>query len=182
MNRPRTALVPFAAGALAAGLLGGAPAPASALSSAQPSPADAAYLAFAARANLTEIAQGRLAKQNAADPEVREFGRQMVRDHRKQLRALEAVAASVGVSLPSRPDKQQRQVTRAWSTLEGRAFDCAYVPFQWGDHQLVIAATQAEAAAGTDPAVRQAAAAALPVLVEHYEHVTMLVGDLGRCR
>lgn len=179
MNRPRTALpVSLAAAALAGGLLVAAPAPAS----AEPSPADAAYLQFAARANLTEIAQGRLAKRNAADPEVREFGRQMVRDHRKQLRALEAVAASVGVSLPGRPDKQQRQVTRAWSTLEGRAFDCAYVPFQWGDHQLVIAATRAEAAAGTDPAVRQAAAAALPVLEGHLEHVTALVGDLGRCR
>ena len=69
---------------------------------------------------------------------------------------------------------------RLGAKLDARAFDCAYVPFQFGDHQLVIAMTEKEVAQGAEPTVKSAASASLPVLQEHYEHVTMLVHDL-RC-
>ncbi len=109
------------------------------------------YLVFAARANLAEVALGELAKRHADSRTVRTYGRDMVRDHRQQYRALEAVATAVGVTLPTRPSRDQRRLARAWSHLDG------------------------------DPTVTQAAAASLPVLQEHYEHATMLLRDLGTC-
>ncbi|WP_210443384.1 DUF4142 domain-containing protein [Nocardioides sp. SYSU D00065] len=153
----------------------------SARSAQAPSTQDLAYLDFAARSNLAEVALGRLAKRHAHSRAVRHFGHQMVRDHTRQYRALEAVAATVGVSLPTRPSRDQRKLARAWSRFDGLAFSCAYVPFQWGDHQLAIAMTEKEVMSGSDPAVTQAAAASLPVLLEHYEHATMLLRDLRRC-
>jgi putative membrane protein len=154
---------------------------AAATAAAQPSSQDLAYLEFAARANLTEVAQGKLAKRLGATESVRDFGRHMVRDHRRQYRALEAVAAPLGVRLPGRPSAEQRLITKSWARLGSRAFTCAYVPFQWGDHQLVIAVTTHEAVVGTDPTVKQAAAASLPVLTEHLEHATALLRTLRRC-
>ena len=181
-SRPARTLAAVAALGAAVALGASTPAaPASAAPAAAPSAQDVAYLQFAARANLSEIAQGQLAKKQAGDPAVRSFGKDMVKDHRKQLAALEQTATALGVALPSRPTKQQRQVARAFSRLDGGTFDCAYVPFQWGDHQLVITMTTAETTAGTDPTVKQSAAASLPVLQEHYEHATMLLGELGRC-
>jgi putative membrane protein len=153
-----------------------APAPAT----AAPSTQDAAYLAFAARSNLAEIALGKIARKNAGDRDVAAYGKDMVEDHQAQLATVRATVASLGITLPTKPSKQQRQIARQWARLDGRAFDCAYVPFQWGDHQLVITTTQTEIAQGSDPAVTQAASGALPVLEEHDEHATMLLGDL-RC-
>jgi putative membrane protein len=105
----------------------------------------------------------------------------MVADHRAQYAALQAVATTLGVALPTSPSREQRRIVRLWSHLGSHGFTCAYVPFQWGDHQLVIAMTTMEALQGTEPAVKQAATAALPVLQEHLEHATMLLHDLRRC-
>ena len=150
-------------------------------SAAAPNPQDLAYLDFAARANLAEVAMGQLAKRQGHSAAVRDFGREMVRDHRRQYRALEVLAETVGVRLPSQPSRDQRRLVRLWSDLEGKAFSCAYVPFQWGDHQLVIAQTEKEVLAGADPLVTQSAAASLPVLQEHLGHATGLLRRLGRC-
>jgi putative membrane protein len=180
-SRPTRALAAVAALGAAVALGASSPAAPASAAAAAPSAQDVAYLQFAARANLSEIAQGQLAKKQAGDPALRAFGKDMVKDHRKQLAALEQTATALGVALPSRPTKQQRQVARAFSRLDGGTFDCAYVPFQWGDHQLVITMTTTETTAGSDPTVKQAAAASLPVLQEHYEHATMLLGDLRRC-
>lgn len=183
-TRIRSTVAAAALAAVAAVAPHAVAAPAGAASSstaAAPSVQDVAYLDLAARENLAEVALGMLAKKHAQSPEVRDFGRDMVRDHRRQYRALEGVASAVGVTLPTRPSREQRRLASAWARFDGKAFDCAYVPFQWGDHQLVIAMTEKEVTTGSDPAVTQAATASLPVLQEHYEHATMLLRDLRGC-
>jgi putative membrane protein len=157
-------------------------APATASSSAAaPSAQDLAYLTFAAQANLAEIALGKLARRASDSESVHDFGRDMVKDHRKLYGSLQATASTLGVQLPTRPSRDQRRVARAWSTLDGRAFDCAYVPFEWGDHQLVISMTDREVQLGTEPAVKQGAAASLPVLQEHFMHAKDLLHSLRSC-
>jgi len=148
---------------------------------AAPSAQDTAYIEFAARANLAEVALGELAQKQANSQAVRAFGRDMVKDHSKQYDQLKSVAAALGTTVPSVPNKQQRKIAKLWSGLQGREFTCAYIPFQWDDHQGVIAMTEKEIAEGSDASVKAAAAAALPVLEEHYEHVTMLLGKLKHC-
>ena len=162
------------------GAAGAAP-QAAATSAAPPSAQDIAYLHFAAHSNLTEIAQGKLAKRHASKPAVRQFARHLVRDHRQQYRALETLATSLGVTLPTHPSVEQRRIIKAWRTLDGQALTCAYVPFQWGSHQLTIAMTVRETERGTEPAVVQAATASLPVLEEHLTHATQLVRRLKHC-
>lgn len=142
---------------------------------------DITYLTVAAQSNLAEIALGKLARRQADRPAVRRFGREMVQDHKQQYASLQALAATLQVTLPTRPSREQRRVARAWSGVDGRAFDCAYVPFQWGSHELTIARTEMELAEGSDPQVRAAAQASLPVLQKHLEHVTRLLHRLGRC-
>jgi putative membrane protein len=182
-----TAAATAASAVLALAVTGGSPAgasappAASAPAAAAPSAQDLAYLTFAAQANLAEIAQGKLARRIASSRDVRQFGRDMVVDHRQQYAALESVATTLGVALPTRPSREQRRIVRLWSHLGSHGFTCAYVPFQWDDHQLVIAMTTMEATQGTEPTVKQAAAASLPVLEEHFEHATMLVRELRSC-
>jgi putative membrane protein len=157
-----------------------APAAASSAAAA-PSAQDLAYLTFAARSNLAEIALGKLAKRASDSESVRDFARDMIKDHRTLYGSLRATASTLGVALPTRPSRDQRRVARAWSTLDGRAFDCAYVPFEWGDHQLVISTTDLEVQLGSEPTVKQGAAASLPVLQEHLMHATDLLHALHRC-
>lgn len=142
---------------------------------------DQAFLVAAAQANLAEVELGKLAKKQSDRRAVQQFGRDMIKDHRQQYAALQAVATSVGVALPTRPNREQRRIAKAWSSTSGTDFDCAYVPFQWDDHQGVILLHQLEVASGSDPQVKAAATAALPVLQEHFTHAAMLLGKLKRC-
>lgn len=142
---------------------------------------DRTYLHDAAQANLAEVAAGRLAAHRSGRPAVRAFGREMVVDHGKLYRSLDRLATKVDVTLPQRPSAEQRKVGALLSTSGGKAFTCAYVPFQWDDHQLVIAKTVKEVRQGSDPKVVAAAKASLPVLREHYRMATRLLKRLHSC-
>ena len=180
--RTRIATALAALGTVTALGVGVAPqASASASSAAVPTAQDLAYLDFAARANLAEIAQGKLVKRSDVKRSVTRFATEMIRDHRQQYRALQEVASTLGVALPTQTTREQRRIVKAWRGLDGSALTCAYVPFQYGDHQLVISQTIREVEQGTEPAVVAAATASLPVLEQHYVHATHLVRGLGRC-
>jgi putative membrane protein len=182
---PRRTTTTLAVAALGAALTAGAAAsPATADTAAAPaalSAQDTAYLQFAGQANLAEVALGKIAKTNANNMAVRMFGKDMVKDHSKQYAQLQTVAATVGYTLPTKPSKDQRKVAKLWSNVEGRAFTCAYVPFQWDDHMGVIAMTQKEIDQGSDPTVKAAAQASLPVLEEHLAMVTKILHRLKSC-
>jgi putative membrane protein len=97
------------------------------LALAQVGEADKAFLMKAAQANLAEVETGRLARQKAADPEVREFGQRMEHDHAKALRELQALAQKHEVALPEAPDEAHQALAFQLSRASGRPFDLAYV-------------------------------------------------------
>lgn len=142
---------------------------------------DRTYLHDDAEGNVFEIRAGRLAARHGRTRAVRAFGRRMVRDHTQAYAELSATAKAVGYAdLPTRPSPQQRHLVSLWGGMGKRAFDRAYIGYEWEGHQLDISDAKDEVKDGKNASVRQDAAASLPMLEAHLSRAQYILMHLTR--
>ncbi|GAA4250686.1 DUF4142 domain-containing protein [Dactylosporangium darangshiense] len=170
MRLPMLAVV-----ALSSMAVGGVPA---AAAPAQLSARDAAFVAAAGYGGSFEVAGGELARTRAESPDVREFGGRMVSDHTKAGARLAALVKPLGVSVPDRPNAAQQNIIMNWSRLDGRAFDCSYVPAEYLDHVGAVGLFANEAAHGDNADLVRFARETLPTLEDHEEMITAALAVL----
>jgi putative membrane protein len=137
--------------AIAAALLAAAPVPASA--NTVPN-WDRHFLLETAEGAHFEIQMGKIAERKGNGREARAAGRVMVRDHSGELHALQALAKTLGVKLPSSPSILQLHEIGNTSSHTGAAFDRAYARLEVGDHIMDIQSADGEAVEGHVSAVR----------------------------
>lgn len=135
----------------------------------QISPADKTFATKAASGGQAEIALGKLASQNAADPQVRAFGERMVADHSQANDALMQIAKQQELAIPDKPDSADSATEQRLANLKGRSFDAAYMKDMVQDHQTDVADFRREAETGRDPQLKAFAQKYLPVLEQHLQ-------------
>ena len=148
--------------------------------STRPDRADRKFMDKAAQANLAEIQLGRLAQQNSQDPQVRQFGERMVRDHTQLNDQLMMAAQNMGVTLPTSPSKKDQETMDKLSALNGAAFDKAYARDMVKDHRADIREFEHESKDAHSAQVRELASNALPIIREHLQLAENLPGAPGR--
>jgi putative membrane protein len=104
-----------------------------------------------------EIKMGKIAERKGHSREARAAGRVMVRDHTGELHAIQAVAKSLGVKLPSGPSLMQEHEIGATSQHTGATFDRAYARLEVSDHIMDIQSADGETREGSLAAPRAAA-------------------------
>lgn len=125
------------------------------------------FVKEAAEGGMLEVQLGQLAQQKASSPEVKQFAQRMVTDHTKLNSELTTITSQQNLPTPTQlMGKDKAQYDRL-AALTGPQFDRAYMRDQVRDHEKDIAEFQKEANNGTDPAVKNFAANALPILHEH---------------
>ncbi len=127
---------------------------------------DRSFFDQAAAGGLGEVAAGQLAAQRGAGPKVRAFGRQMVADHTKANQALQQLAQSKGMNLPTAPDAAGQKSLADLKEKQGRDFDTAYAAQQVKDHRDTISLFE-QAARSKDPDIAAFAQKTLPTLRHH---------------
>jgi putative membrane protein len=137
---------------------------------------DRAWMVAAHQSNLTEIAAGKAAQQKATSRKVRDLGQMLITDHTANDAKLTAAAKTLGVSLPSSPNAQQRAALASVSAKSGAAFDSAWIASQITGHQKTLAATDTEISSGSDPTVLSLARATRPVVAHHLEELVAAGG------
>jgi putative membrane protein len=147
--------------------------------SAAPSDQDTAYLKAAHQANLAEIAGGKLAQQKAGSQQVKDLGARFVADHTKLDAALTQTASTLGVSLPSAPNAEQRALAARYKAASGDQFDSLFVSTQMTAHMKAMALGQTELAKGSDAAAKKAARDAAPVIKSHHNALDAAARALG---
>jgi putative membrane protein len=88
---------------------------------------DQRYMWDLARANQTEIVASQLAETRAANPQVRQFAKQMVDDHTAALGKLNTLAQKKQVVLPQDPTKDQAKMPETLRVAPGPGFDKTYI-------------------------------------------------------
>ncbi len=94
-------------------------------------------------ANLGEVREGELAREQGADAAVRDFGTMMVNEHSSQNSKAESELARADISsedteLSRQLDAASGAATDRLRALTGRAFDRAYIDRQVEAHQSVL--------------------------------------------
>lgn len=145
---------------------------------AQPAPAagvyvldrqDEIFLHEIAAAGVTEVEFGKLAQQRAGNPNVRDFGRQMVEDHSKANARLNALVQPTEIRLPGAMNGTYKTSFDQLTRLQGAAFDRAYIKGQIDDHTKVAQMLEYQLANGKDPQLKAFAAETLPTVRHHLE-------------
>ena len=146
------------------------------------SSADRKFLTKAAEGNAAEVETGRLAAQQAMDPQVKQFGNQMVQDHSQANEKLTALAQSKGVQLPTTPDKSQQSEMNKLQGMSGSQFDKAYSTAMLKDHKKDVKEYEHQAKNAKDPDVKAYAEEVLPTLQHHLAMAEQLPQAHGSSR
>jgi len=135
----------------------------------QPNTSDRVFAVAAAQGGLAEVALGKLAEAQGGSDAVRDFGRRMVRDHGKANNRLAGLAKAAGIDLPDRMDPEHQAIHDKLKGLKGDDFDRAYVASQIADHQVTAQLLEYEIGSGQDRGLKGFASDTLPVVFQHLQ-------------
>ena len=138
------------------------------------------FIQAASESDMFEIMEAQAALAQSSDPQVLSFARQMIHDHGETSRALQDAAARAGLNPPPMVvGANQAPFLAAVQSLRGPEFDKAYWRQQALAHRAALTVEQAYATKGDTPAVRQAAAAAVPTIQSHLAMAEQMVAKSG---
>ena len=129
------------------------------------------FIEHVARDNQAEVDLSRLAQQKAASPQVKALAQRLAADHGKANQQLAQIAQQEGVPVRPGVDKDKAALRARLETLNGPAFDRAFLQAQLQDHQRDIQYFQRETKSLKDPQLKSYAQQTLPVLQQHLQLV-----------
>jgi putative membrane protein len=118
--------------------------------------------------DLYEIQSSQLALEKSRTEAVRSFAQMMIEHHRMTTKQVTDAAKTAGLA-PAAPALEPDQATMIAQLqgLSGSAFDRAYIDQQKTAHQKALALHQTYARSGDAPALKAAAAGAVPIIERH---------------
>jgi putative membrane protein len=137
---------------------------------------DQNFLKQTAIDNQFEIQLSQLAQSKAQDEKVKQLAQTLVKDHTQATEQLKQVAQKKSVQLPTNLPETKQEELQIFQTLQGSEFDQAYLSCMKVGHAKSVAAYSEKAKNAKDQDVKQFAAALLPKLQEHKQHVTAMTG------
>jgi putative membrane protein len=132
-----------------------------------PAAADITFMKTAAMDGMAEVEHGKLAAQQAASSDVKQFAQRMVDDHSKAGDELKGLATQKHVTLATALDAKHKAMQDKLSKLNGTAFDTAYMSHMVTAHKEAVMLFQREAKTGKDAETKAWAEKTLPTLQEH---------------
>lgn len=126
------------------------------------------YIQAAGESDTFEMMEAYSALAESKDPQVIAFAREMIRDHGETSRKLREAAARAGLAPPPMAvGAGQSPFLASLQSARGREFDKTYWEQQALAHRSALTVTQRYAASGDTAAIREAAAAAVPIIRRH---------------
>ncbi len=142
------------------------------------SKSDLKYMNESAQGLMSEVKLGALAEQRAGDEGVKNYGRQMVADHGKDLKELQALAAQKKVKLPDTVSGEQGREAARLEKLSGKDFDREYVKYEAKDHKDDIKEQKEEMKKTSDPDLKRFAGKELETVTRHKQAVDALQASI----
>ncbi len=141
---------------------------------------DRDFVREAAQGGRLEVQLGQTAEKQAESQDVKSFGRRMIRDHEQANKELLQLAERKGLPVPSGIGDEHKGMVQHLSSLQGAAFDRAYMGHMVSDHEKDIASFREEAQSGQDPDVKAFAKKTLDTLEEHLKMARDIDGKVQK--
>jgi putative membrane protein len=141
---------------------------------------DEQFIKKMANGGMMEVEAGKLASSRASNPQVKQFGQMMVKDHSKSNEKLKALAETRKVDLPKSPDGEKKAQKEKLEAHSGAAFDAAYMDTMVTAHQQTVALLEDQIKNGKDATVRHYAQETLPTVRSHLEQAQQLQAQVSQ--
>jgi len=125
------------------------------------------YMQMAGSSDQFEIQSGQLASQMSQNPAVRSFGNLLVAHHTHTTQAMMSAAQAAGLTPPPPALLPPHQAMLDQLRAAGPNFDVAFRDIQVQAHQEALTLHQTYASGGDNPALRNVAGAAVPIIQQH---------------
>lgn len=132
------------------------------------------YVAWAADSDLYEIQSSKLALSKSKTDQVKQFAREMIADHMTTTKTLLAALPKTEPRVPKpamKPSAPTAAKLQALRDASADSFDGLYRQQQQQAHQQAWSLHKGFATDGSDPALRQVATAAVPIIEKHIQHL-----------
>lgn len=139
---------------------------------------DKDFLTRAAEAGNAEVRLGELAIDRANSDKVREFARQMVRDHKQMNDQLASHAKNLKIAVLAGLDKENNAVHQRLSKLKGDDFDRGFMEQMVEDHEKAVRLFEGEAKASGSGDLKSFADKNLPAIRDHLKHARSVLASL----
>jgi putative membrane protein len=137
---------------------------------------DNTFVAKAAACSKCEVMLAELAKNQAANPDIKKFAERLITDHTKANEQLITAARAAKITVPDRlPEDLVKEYDRC-KNLKGAEFDKAYVKHMVDGHEKAVKLFENASRNVKDPGLREFATKALPTIKEHLEQVKKFSG------
>jgi putative membrane protein len=140
---------------------------------------DAAFLQQAAMGGRAEVELSQMALRQSSRQDVRDLAQHMITDHTAANQQVQQLADARGITLPSQPDTQHRQLSEQLNNANGPSFDQLYLQTMLQDHRQTISMFERESQSAADPQIRSFATSTLPKLRDHLRMVESLTSGHG---
>lgn len=134
----------------------------------------ASYVAWAADGDMYEIQSSKLALQKGKSQAVKDHAQMMIKDHTTTTKALMAALPKTEPKV-AKPPKALSEPNMAkiaqLRDASGDAFDQLYWQQQLAAHQQAWSLHKGYATDGADPALKQVATSAVPIVETHLQHL-----------
>jgi putative membrane protein len=148
--------------------------PSSTQGSMSQSYADQSFVTKALSNSAAEGQMSQLAAQKSPSPDVKQYGQKMVQIHSELAQQLQPVAKMLGVKSDQKPSKKDKKEIEQLQTLNGSAFDQAYIKAMVNDQKHDVKSFKDEETAAQSPTIKKAAQIDEPVLSQHLQIVEQL--------
>lgn len=125
------------------------------------------FIDAVSQSDIYELESSRIAILKAEDPAVKEFAQALIDAHTRSTVELLPLATDLSVSPTSDSSPAQSILVAYLNTLEGAAFDGAYLEQQIGAHEEAVTLFTLSSAGVEDEALEAFLDRTLPVLSEH---------------
>jgi putative membrane protein len=136
---------------------------------------DQKFVDFAAQTDMVEANLGDLAQSAGNSQAVKDYGQMLTTDHTSDYQQLQQVAQQAGLTVPTAIDSEHnKSMIGPYHRMKGAAFDKKFSHDMVAGHTQAIAIYKKEAADAQNPALKQYAQNALPVLEKHLDSAKAL--------
>ena len=142
-------------------------------------PSDSTFVKKAIMGNNAEIDTAKMALQKSQNQQVKDYAQKMIDDHGKMLDTLHMLAQSNNIKFEDKPTPMGQKLAAKLQTLDGSAFDKAYVDGMVKDHKEDVKDFSTEINHGKKQDVKDAASQSLPIIQQHLQMVEGLKKQVG---
>jgi len=140
----------------------------------QASMQDKMFLKKATQGSNFEIKTAQLAMQKSSNDQIKQFAQMMIDDHTKLNDQMKPVASQAGVTPPTDISRKDQKIYGHLKTMDGTAFDKAYVQVMVADHKEDLKEFKNEASNGQLPDEKSAASQGSQIVDMHLQKAEQL--------